>query len=203
MFLIDSGYETPIRNLDELFASGSKLAYPQEYEPILKNGDETEALNVRNNRANCPSRVICLKWAIHHKNVSVLQSNIAYEINYASGHYVGENSEPLLCSLEDGAVFNTGLSMLMLHGDPLLRRVTDIIDRVVEAGIYNYWFSLRMHRLKINSGKIAIVLLLDQYYSFNLYHMQPAFYLLLLAWCLSSLCFFVEIFYNNLLSKRK
>jgi hypothetical protein len=28
-FLIDSGYKEPIQNLDELFASGIKLAYPQ------------------------------------------------------------------------------------------------------------------------------------------------------------------------------
>jgi hypothetical protein len=188
--------------MDELFDSGIKLHYPQDYEQILKNGNETEALNVHNNRGNCPSRVICLNWALHDKNVSVLLSDIAYEIDYASGHYVGENSEHLLCSLEDGAVFNTGLSMLMLHGDPLLRRVTEIIDRVVEAGIYNYWISLRMHGLKINSGKIAIVPLLDQYYGFNLYHMQPVFYLLLMGCFLSVLCCMVEIFYNQVLSKR-
>ena len=42
-FLIDSGYKTPIQNLDELFASGIKLAYPPEYNFIFVNGDETEA----------------------------------------------------------------------------------------------------------------------------------------------------------------
>jgi hypothetical protein len=93
--------------------------------------------------------------------------------------------------------------MIMFHGDPLLRRVTEIIDRVVEAGLYNYWISISMNQYKINSQKIAIVHPLDGYYSFNLYHMQPAFYLLLMGWCLSVLCFIVELLCNRVLSIRK
>ena len=42
-FLIDSGYKTPIQNMDELFASGIKLAYPTEYNFIVENCDEIEA----------------------------------------------------------------------------------------------------------------------------------------------------------------
>jgi hypothetical protein len=51
----DSGYKTPIPNLDELFASGIKLAYPPENSFIFVNGDETEVSNVKRNRENCPS----------------------------------------------------------------------------------------------------------------------------------------------------
>jgi hypothetical protein len=57
-----------------------------------------------------------------------------------------------------------------------LRRVKEFIDRVVEAGIYNFWISLHIHRLKLQAQKIAIVQPLDENYSFNLYHMQPAYY---------------------------
>jgi hypothetical protein len=89
--------------------------------------------------------------------------------------------------------------MLMFHGDPLLRRVNDIIDRVVEAGIISQWISLYMNVEKILSRKISISLPVDEYYSFNLYHMQPAFYLLLMGWCLSSVCFMVELLYNRVL----
>ena len=46
-FLIDSGYITPIQNMDELFASGIRLAYPQEYSYIFENGDETEVSKVK------------------------------------------------------------------------------------------------------------------------------------------------------------
>jgi hypothetical protein len=201
-FIVDSGYKLQIRNLDEIFASGIKLTYSLEYNYIFKAADETETLKVHRNRVNCPSREICLNWAMYQKNLSVLLSDIVAEIYYAAGYFIGENSKSLLCRLEDMAVFNTGLSMVMFHGDPLLRRVTEIIDRVVEAGIYNYWISQMLNKHKIYSRKIALIHPLDGYYSFNLYHMQPAFYLILMCWCLSALCFMVEMFFNRLLSKR-
>jgi hypothetical protein len=201
-FLTDSGYKTPIQNKDELFASGIKLAYPQDYEYIFKYGDEKETLNVRSNRVICPSRVICLNWALHQKNVSVLLSDTFAQLQYAVSDFTGENSESLLCKLEDGEVYNNGVSMIMIHGDPLLRRVNEIIDRVLEAGIYNYWTSIFLNELKLLSRKIAIFHPLEAYYSFNMYHMQPAFYVLLMGWFVSSICFMAEIFFNRGLSKR-
>jgi hypothetical protein len=135
--------------------------------------------------------------------VSVLLADNAAEEGYALGHYVGENSERLLCRLEDGVVYSTGLAMKMFYGDPLLRRVTEIIDRFVEPGMYNYWISANMHRRKILSRSIAVVQPLDEYYSFNLYHMQPAFYLLLMGWFLSVIYFMVEVLYNCIITKRK
>jgi hypothetical protein len=90
----------------------------------------------------------------------------------------------------------------MLHGDPLMRRVTEIIDRVNAAGLYNYWNSLRKHSLILGSLNETIVNPLDGYYSFNLDHLQSAFYLLLIGWCLSALCFVVEILCNRALNKR-
>ena len=93
--------------------------------------------------------------------------------------------------------------MCMFHGDQLLRRVTEIIDRVVEAGLYTFWISLRIHGLKLCSQKIAIFQPIDEYYSFNLYYMQTAFYLLLFGWCLSGLCFIFEVMYSCLFRKKQ
>jgi hypothetical protein len=200
-FLIDSGYITPIQNMDELFASGIKLAYPLEYNFIFENGDETEQSKVKQNHVICPSYEICVNWVKYQKNVSVLLVDKDAEEKYATGLYVGEKSEPLLCRLEDGVFRYNSLTMLMFHGDPLMKRVNEIINRVVEAGLYNYWISLTMNVIKLKSRKIAIVHPLDGYYSFNLYHMQPAFYLLLMGWCLSALCLMVELLHNFVLSK--
>jgi hypothetical protein len=111
-----------------------------------------------------------MNWAKYQKNVSILLEDKLVEDMYASGTLVGVNSEPLLCNLEDGVVSNIGLSMMMFYGDPLLRRVNEIIDSVVEAGIYNYWISLNMEAKKRFYRKIVIVQPLDGYYSFNHYH---------------------------------
>jgi len=201
-FLIDSGYKTPIQNMDELFASGIKLAYFPYHSFIFETGDETEASKVQRNSVICPSDEDCIDWVHYQKNISVLLPDDDVEENFAVGDYLGENSKPFLCGIKDGVFRNTGLTMIMLHGDPLMRRVTEIIDRVVEAGIYNYWNSLRMQLIKLSSRKTSNVHPLYGYYSFYLHHMQPAFYLLLFGWCLSALCFVVEILYNRVLSKR-
>jgi hypothetical protein len=135
--------------------------------------------------------------------VSILLNDKFAEDNYARGNFVGENSEPLLCRLEDGVVYSYGQSMVMFHGDPLMRRFNEIIDRMVEAGLYNYWISLNVNIRKIFSRKIAIVHPPDGYYSFNLYHMQPAFYILLMGLGISAVCFMIELLYSRVLSKRK
>ena len=197
-FLIDSGYITPIQNKAELLASGINLAYPPEYSFIFESGDETELSKLERNRANCPSYDVCVNWAKYHKNVSILMVDRLAEVKF-----LGENSEPLVCRLDDGIVYSYGQAMVMFHGDPLLKRINEIIDQVVEAGLYNYWISLNMHGRKILSRKIAIVHPFDGYYSFNLYHMQPAFYLLLMGWCISVLFFMVEFLYGRVLSKGK
>ena len=199
-FLIDSGYKTPIKNMDELFASGIKLADPYNTF-ILEIGDETEVSKVRRNRVMCPSYSVCVDWTKYHKNISIMLPDISAELNFAIGDFIGENSKPLICTLEDGVVFPASLTMLMFHGDPLMRRVNEIIDRVVEAGLYNYWISLEFNRYKISSHKLSLVQQLDGYYSFNLYHMQTAFYLLFMGWCLSAISFMVEVLYKCLLTK--
>jgi len=201
-FLIDSGYKTPIKNTDELFASGINLAYTPEYSFFFKKFGGRELANVERKRANCPSYKVCLNWAKYHKNVSILIADKVAEQNYALGFFVGDNSEPLVCMLEDGVIYFNCLNMVMLHGDLLIRRVNEIIGRVVQSGLYNYWISLNFEYYKLLTKKIGIVHPLDEYYSFNLYHLQPAFYLLLIGLCLSALCFMFELLYNCVLNKR-
>jgi hypothetical protein len=67
-----------------------------------------------------------------------LLADIFGEESYAFGFNVGEISEHLFCGLEDRVVLITSLTMIMFHGEPLMRRVTEIIDRVVEA-VLNYY----------------------------------------------------------------
>jgi hypothetical protein len=94
-FPIDSGYKTPIQILDELFASGIKLFYPQGYSFIFEIGDETLASKVRMNKANCSSFDDCVNWAKYQKNLSILLADMVADERYAVGVYVGDDSEPL------------------------------------------------------------------------------------------------------------
>jgi hypothetical protein len=184
--------------LDELFGSGMRLGSLPVLSVLLVNGDESEVSNVRKNKVDCPSSDVCINWALYHKNVSVFLSDNEFEIIYRNGGYSGDNGEPLLCRVDDGVFFNARAVMLMFYGEPLLKRINEIFDRVVEAGLYNYWFSLLMEVVKIGSFKRAIINPLDEYYSFSLYHLQPAFYLFLIGLCLSFFCFVIEVTFYRL-----
>ena len=119
-FLIDSGYKTPIQNVEEMFASGINLAYPEEYNLIFENFDETEKSNIEKNSVICPPNLVCATWAMNQKNVSIMINDIMAADSLASGVLLGENTEPLFCRLEDGVVYSKGYSMVMLYGAPLM-----------------------------------------------------------------------------------
>jgi hypothetical protein len=72
-----------------------------------------------------------VNWALYQKKVSILLFDTMAEVNYTAGVIVGVNTKPLLFMLDHGVVFTTGLSMVMIYGDPLLRGVTEIHNRVV------------------------------------------------------------------------
>jgi hypothetical protein len=154
-------------------------------------------------KANCPSFEVCLNWAKYYKNVSVFWSEYSYQFEYINGKLFGGNGEPLLCRVDDGVMFTSQCVMVMFYGEPLLKRMNEIFGRVVEAGIYKFWVSRLENSYKIKFQNIGIVSPLDKYYSFNLYHMQPAFYLLLMGLCLSVFCFVIELFCYRLLNKRR
>jgi hypothetical protein len=200
-FLIDSGYKTPIQNKVDLYASGIKLVYEPEYIPLINISDEKETAIVQRNTANCPKFLDCLNMARKQRNMAVILSDLEAELYYANGELLGENSEHLLCRLEDGVVFNSGNTMLTFHGEPLLKRINEIIVRMVEAGLCKHIISQVFQYNKLKKRMLGIKLPLDEYYSFSLYHMQPAFYLLLMGWCLSALCFMVELLYSRVLCK--
>jgi hypothetical protein len=149
--------------MDELFDSGIKLGYPPEYKYIFDLGDETVTSKVQRNLVNRTSYWVCVEWAVYQKNVSFVMTDIEAEVVFASGYFVGENSEPLVRRLEDGFVYSFAQTIIMFHGDPLLKRFAEIIDRVVETGIQNHWISVIMNKKRLLIRKIAIFIPLDGY----------------------------------------
>jgi hypothetical protein len=89
------------------------------------------------------------------KNASITLAEDNFEENFALGEFVGEKSKSLLCRLEDGIFSPASLIMNILYVDPLMKRVPEIIDRVVETVRYNDCYSSRMHKLKLHSRRPA------------------------------------------------
>jgi hypothetical protein len=181
----------------------SKIKYG--YHPILDDMfNETDDVNshiILENRVRCPDGKVCLKWAEDYKNISIILEDADVEEKYSNSSLMDENTKPLICPLDDGFTITVNIVMTMSVGDPLLERIDEIIQRIVEAGIFMQWKKSHFDKIKIRSGKIHSYSLLD-YYSFTLEHMQPAFYMLLMGFCVSTVILLLELA-NHLFKRLK
>ena len=141
--------------------------------------------------------------ALDYKNISLILDEVGIEEKFSSSSLMDENSKPLICPLHDGIVATLNYAMIMRVGNPLLERIDEIIQTVVEAGMFMQWKKLHFDKLKIQSRTIGRYSLLGDYYSFTLEHMQPAFYILLMGFCISTVVFLLELANHNILHLRK
>jgi hypothetical protein len=86
-FLIDSGYKTPIQNMDGLLASRIKLAFPLISADSTGIADEIEASGLNGHIVYCPLYNICVEWALYQKNLLVLLPDVFAE---TLGHFFSE-----------------------------------------------------------------------------------------------------------------
>ena len=198
-FLTGSGYEPPIHNIDQMLASKIKYGYPPIFDDIYKLSGDVNSHIILENRVLCRNNSVCFKWAHEYKNISVILDEVDIEERYSTSSLMDENSKPLICPLDDGITFTANYAMIMRMGDPLLGRIDEIIQRVMEAGMFMQWKKSHLDKIKIKSGTLHSYSLLDDYYPFTLEHMQPAFYMLLMGFCISTVVFLLELANHRIL----
>jgi hypothetical protein len=192
-FLTGSGYKPPIHNIDQMLASKIKYGYFDVFDDIYNETDDVESHVILENRVLCTDLLACLNWARDYKNISIILDELSVEERYSNSMLLDENSMPLICPLDDGLVMITNTAMVMRVGDPLLGRIDEIIKRFVEAGLFMQWKKVFFEKLKIESGRIHSYSLLEDYNIFTLEHVQPAFIMLLMGLCISTVILLVEL----------
>jgi hypothetical protein len=197
-FLTESGYELPIKDIDQMLASKIKYGYHPIFDNVYNESDDAYSPIILRNRVLCQNMSTCLKWALDYKNISIILDEVDIEEKYSSSSVMYENSKPLICPLDDGNVVIINNAMMMRVGDPLLERINEVIQRVVEAGLFMQWKNSHFDELKMRSGTLRSYSLLDDYYNFTLEHMHPAFYLLLMGFCISTLILLLELAHNRI-----
>jgi hypothetical protein len=176
-----------------MLTSKIKYGYDPNIDYLYNETDDAIDHTILKNRVPCHSATACLQWAHDYKNISVILFDELVEEKYSNSSLMDENSKPLICPLDDGILMTAKFAMLVHAGYPLLERIDEIIQRVVEAGMFMQWRKLHFEMIRIESRKIHSYSLLDDYYSFTLEHMQPAFYMLLMGLCTSTVIFLLEL----------
>jgi hypothetical protein len=120
----------------------------------------------------------------------------------ANGEWSDENNLPLLCELENGVVRTEGFVFFLRNARYLLEHVNDVIDRVIEGGIFTHIQKGYFYNQKLDS-KFNSPTFDDTYIAISISHLQTVFYLLLLGYVLAVASFVAEIMWHHCRSKRR
>ncbi|XP_033607032.1 uncharacterized protein LOC117282248 [Cryptotermes secundus] len=88
--------------------------------------------------------------------------------------------------------------MMMQKGSPLLKLVNEIITRIVEAGLSDYWLRAIIEETRMKAGILELESLKDSYIELNVSHLQGAFIFLFIGIGLSVMAFLSELSFGKL-----
>jgi hypothetical protein len=86
---------------------------------------------------------------------------------------------------------------LLQKGSPFLLQVNEIIARIVEAGLVDYWKEAIIEERRLKAGILALESLKDSYVELNVLHLQGAFMFLLIGYAFSFIGFLAELFFGK------
>jgi hypothetical protein len=135
-FLIEPGYEEPIKNIDQMLLSERKFGSIELYTNFFTKSSDSVELPILKNAVFCPDEDICCAWAIVYHNFSTIIDDVSVEYYRQIGYWADEYSRPLLCELEDGVVATYGFAFNVENGRRLFELINDVIVHIEEGGIF-------------------------------------------------------------------
>jgi hypothetical protein len=199
-FLIEPGYEEPIKSVEQMLASDMKFGFFEIYEKFFTDTLESTETTILKNAIRCPNYDTCRNWTTVYHNISTILNEFTKVLMDADGIWTDENNRPLACELEYGGVETSGVVFRVSQGSAILELINDVIGRVVEGGIFIQIFNRGLYKAKVKS-KFHSPTFEDTYYAVSVSHLLTVFYLLLLGYLLAFACVVAEIFWHFYRSK--
>ena len=201
-FLIEPGYEEPIKTVEQMLASDMKFGLFEGYEKFFTDSSDSTGSTILKNAVHCPDYDTCLKWATHYHNISTILNDFTKVHLQAAGIWTDGNNRPLACELEYGGVETSGVAFGVSQGTPLLEFIKDFLGHIIEGGIFIHIRNMHPYKMKLES-KFVSPTSDDTYYAINVSHLQTAFYFLMLGYVLAVACFVSEIMWHLYRSQRR
>jgi hypothetical protein len=199
-FLIEPGYEEPIRTIEEMLRSEKKFGFIEHQESLFINSFDPVDSAILKDAGRCPDEPTCFIWAAVYHNISTVMNDLDIQSYRAKGGWTDENNRPLLCEIE-GRFFGTSeFVMVGVEGDPILEVIDVVLGQMVEGGIFIHLKKKSFDKLKIQS-KLDVPTFDTTYSPMNIIHLQTPFYFLVLGYVLAVVCFATEIMWHRYSSK--
>ncbi|PNF28905.1 hypothetical protein B7P43_G01810 [Cryptotermes secundus] len=195
-FLVDPGFENPIKDYDELLASGLDFGYGSGSESLFfENYSEFNSKETSFRRSRCLSYEECFLRIFKDRHFATLQ--VEFFANAFTTVYLPRN-EHLLCSLNDyyRIIY---VVMYLPKGSHILNPLNRVASRIAESGLFSKWISGLEEFWKIKGVSMLKVDVLtkhssvDGYFVFNMSHLQIAFCSLAIGLVLSFAVLFAEM----------
>jgi hypothetical protein len=185
-YLVDPGFKKLISTEEELIQSGLELGI----NPYFEASEDTFRSRYPNT-IPCPDTVKCLRRLAEKGDLAVLSP-------YLLGEYMGtfnfsdSNGNPAYCRLDEQFA-TVNMVMLMQKGDPLLHYFNKVILSVLEAGLFDHWWSDLKHNAILSSNKTFLTTPSMEFKTLTKYHLQSCFYTQCLGHVLSLGVFVCEV----------
>ena len=199
-FLIEPGYEEPIRTVEEMLKSKKMFGLAGRYNLLFTNTSDPVYSAIVKDAVQCPDESTCFIWAAVYHNISTLIKDLDVETYRAMGNWTDENNRPLLCEMEGGFVRTFNILLAVQKGFPFFEFVSDVFGHIIEGGIFMHIKKRNFDKVKIES-KLDVPTFHDTYYAINIRQLQTAFYLLFLGYVSAVACFMTEIMWHYYRSK--
>jgi hypothetical protein len=199
-FLIEPGYEEPIKSVEQMLKSERKFGFRRGYEQFFPSISESVDSAILKDAVNCPDEDTCFIWATVYHNISTILNDFKSDDYRESGNWTDNNKRPLLCELENGVVRTYGHVFLVRKGRRVLDLINDVIGHVIEGGI----LMQIMKRVFLEQRKVStfdVPTFADTYATITISQLQTVFFLLLLGYVLALACFVIEIMWHRYRSK--
>jgi hypothetical protein len=200
-YLVDPGLQKQIQSVQEVLDSGFQHGFHPDLNVFFL--DETDELltKIAEHSKPCDNIEACTQRVAQRGDfVTISNHNRIQYLN--SNKTLANNGKSLLCTFGDKVIQNFK-TFYVPRGSPLLHHFNRAIAVAVQAGLVEHWFESELVASKIKAASIKKISLLDDYSVFVLTYLQPAFYLLVLGYCLASFVFVVELLCYSTFSHSK
>jgi hypothetical protein len=192
-YLVEPEYGNRIETFDELLDSDIIYGYNPGLDATLQSGPHPE-LSVFNERkklrADCGDTTKCVERMIKKGDIASIIDPM-YASYMASVMGIVDVNKVVCCF--DETIMSFDVIILFKKGNPLLDRVNVLLRRCLEAGFLELRWSDLQHRAHLRSrGKLREESS-DIFVPFSVFHLMPAFVVLVVGNILSSVVFIVEL----------
>jgi hypothetical protein len=190
-YIVQPEYHKQIDSVEDLISSGIEYGFYPGLTLFLPDSSDWRFREILSHRISCYGDS-CIRRAIEKNDFATMTNSIYAEYLKT---YVSHNKS-VVCSFKQESTTRV-MAMFLQKGSFLTENINRLIDTALEAGLYDFWWNNILNTLRIKAEVEVRVKLVEDYNSILLTHLQGAFYLLQLGYCLSFTTFLGELLFHK------